>query len=151
MAPSTAKSWPEAILFTLELWYGLILLLLFVISIALNSILDTQRTALLTQPVATGPGGRPLPATRRKSQDSGTITFAPDLEISKTSKRVYVYTAACVIASFAANFASVISHTVAETNNPDTKFGWWCGEETSVCTFEPSSGATYNLNQIPEY
>ncbi|KAL1911214.1 ATP-binding cassette-type vacuolar membrane transporter Hmt1 [Sporothrix stenoceras] len=132
MAPSTARSWPEAIVYGIEIWYGVLLLVVFVISIALNSILDSRRAAQLVRPAATGPGGRPLPATRRRSQDSGTLTFTPDPEISTAAKRVYGYGYALFILSFVANFASVISHTVYETKNPEIKFGWWCGEETSV-------------------
>lgn len=138
MAPSTARSWPEAIVYSIELWYGALLLVVFVISIALNSILDSRRAAQLVRPAATGPGGRPLPATRRRSQDSGTLTFTPDLEISTAAKRVYGYGYALFILSFAANFASVITHTVYETKNPEIKFGWWCGEETSVSHILPN-------------
>lgn len=135
MAPSVARSWPEAVLDRLDLFYGITLLTIFVISIALNSILDVRRAAQLIRPAATGPGGRPLPATRRKSQDSATVTFTPDLEISNTTKRVYIYATVLLVLTFVANFASVISHTVYETKNPEIKFGWWCGEETSVCYF----------------
>ena len=132
MATSTARSWPEAIVYGIELWYGATLLVIFVISIALNSILDSRRAAQLIRPAATGPGGRPLPATRRRSQDSGTLSFTPTGEISTVAKRVYGYGYALLVLSFVANFASVISHTVYETKNPEIKFGWWCGEETSV-------------------
>lgn len=125
-------------MYSIELWYGALLLVVFVISIALNSILDSRRAAQLVRPAATGPGGRPLPATRRRSQDSGTLTFTPDLEISTAAKRVYGYGYALFILSFAANFASVITHTVYETKNPEIKFGWWCGEETSVSHILPN-------------
>ncbi|KIH92962.1 hypothetical protein SPBR_02296 [Sporothrix brasiliensis 5110] len=115
MAPSTARSWPEAIVYGIEL-----------------CIFDSRRAAQLVQPVTTGPGGRPLPLTRRRSQDSGTVTFTPTPEINTAAKRVYGYGYGFFVLSFVANFASVVLHAVYATKNPEIKFGWWCGEETSV-------------------
>ncbi|CAK7212327.1 ATP-binding cassette-type vacuolar membrane transporter Hmt1 [Sporothrix bragantina] len=131
-APPTGRSWPEAIVYSLELWYGVLLLVIFVVSIVLNSIFDSRRASQLIQPAATGPGGRPLPATRRRSQDSTTLSFTPTIEISEVTKRFYGIAYALFIASFVADFANVISHAFYDTKNPEIQFGWWCGEETSV-------------------
>ncbi|CAK7227297.1 ATP-binding cassette-type vacuolar membrane transporter Hmt1 [Sporothrix curviconia] len=130
--PPPGRSWPEAIVFSLELWYGVFLLVIFVVSIVLNSIFDSRRAAQLIQPAATGPGGRPLPATRRRSQDSSTLSFTPTSEISNFTKRVYTTCYTFVIASFGADFASVLTHAFSDTKNPEIEFGWWCGEETAV-------------------
>ncbi|CAK7197935.1 ATP-binding cassette-type vacuolar membrane transporter Hmt1 [Sporothrix eucalyptigena] len=115
MAPPTGRTWSEAIVYSLEL-----------------CILASRRSAQLVQPAATGPGGRPLPATRRKSQDSGTLSFTPTPEISEVTKRVYGVGHAMFVSSFVADFVSVISHAVYDTKNPEIQFGWWCGEETST-------------------
>ncbi|EFX00542.1 vacuolar ABC heavy metal transporter [Grosmannia clavigera kw1407] len=131
MAPTVAESWPEAILGQLQLWYGLVSLVVFVSSIALHSVWDVRRGAELIPPMVTGPGGRPLPATRRKSQDTSSVAFTPNLEISRHIRRLYCYASSSVGLSFLANFISVIAHTLEESRNLDTKYSWWCGEETS--------------------
>ena len=138
MAPPTSLSWPEAIVYSLELWYGVLLLVIFVVSIVLNSIFDSRRASQLVQPAATGPGGRPLPATRRRSQDSSTLSFTPTAETSEVTKRIYGIGYALFVASFVADVASVVFHAFYDTKNPEIQFGWWCGEETSVCSRTPS-------------
>ncbi|OAA58037.1 vacuolar ABC heavy metal transporter [Niveomyces insectorum RCEF 264] len=132
MVPSVAKSLPEAILYRLELWYGLVLLVVFIVSIAANSILESRRANLSIRSAATGPGGRPLPVTRRKSQDSTGTASTQGLENSRAVKHLYLYASGCLVLSFLADFASVVFHTLSESRNPNSKYGWWCGEETSV-------------------
>ena len=121
-------------MYNLELWYGVLLLVLFVALIFANSLLESRRTTQLIKSAATGPGGRPLPATRRRLQNPVTFSFTPTGTIGNTTKRVCLFSYMLLIASFVANIANVITHALYDTNNPETQFGWWCGEETSVCS-----------------
>ncbi len=132
MDSSTAETWLEVFLHRLQLWYGFTLLVIFMLSVTLNAIITSRHAAQLVRPAVTGPGGRPLPATRRKSQDSATMAFSPTPEISTATKRIYCCTTSFLILTFLANFVSAVSHAFIEMNNPDSKFGWWCGEPASV-------------------
>ncbi|CAK7271417.1 ATP-binding cassette-type vacuolar membrane transporter Hmt1 [Sporothrix epigloea] len=132
MDSTTGRFWPEDIVYNLELWYGVLLLVLFVALIFANSMLESRRATQLIKSAATGPGGRPLPATRRRLHNPVMLSFTPTGTIGKATKRVCLISYTLFIASFVADLANVITHAVYDTKNPETQFGWWCGEETLV-------------------
>lgn len=156
MALSEATSLAEAIQYTVELWYSLVLLLVFVLAAALCSIIRSRRAEVAVKPQATGPGGRPLPSIKKKKNAPPPDAVPADLEISTTVRRMFVYVACGIVLTFLANIINVTAHTVSEANNPENKYAWWCGEEMAVSWHThtskpspPSSTGTAHLPALP--
>jgi len=120
----------EAVVFCVELVYFPLLALVYGLANALRGVLGSEGHEDSIPTRATGPGGRPLPTTKqKKNKPDGPERPPPrELEFTKLTRRLFKYGSVCVVLTFVANAASIVSHTLA--GGP--KDGWWCGEETAV-------------------
>ncbi|KAB5570203.1 hypothetical protein GE09DRAFT_957754 [Coniochaeta sp. 2T2.1] len=109
----------------LMLCYPAVLLVTFILSAAAYSIYSSKSEEELVQPVATGPGGKPLPVTKRKKKHAQTPAF--EVHIGLWARRTFQYMTAALCLTFVANCAAVLAHGFDE-QQPD----WWCGEERVV-------------------
>ncbi|KAH8909902.1 hypothetical protein BR93DRAFT_943802 [Coniochaeta sp. PMI_546] len=111
------------------LCYPAVLLVTFIISAATYSIQSSKSEEELLEPSATGPGGKPLPATKRRKRGQHSPVF--EVYIGVWARRVFQYITAAVVLTFVADCADVIAHAL-DDQDPT----WWCGEERvcSPCT-----------------
>lgn len=119
----------EKVLFATELCYPAILLLAFISTAAVYSIMTSRSDEELVTPTTTGPGGKPLPVTKRKREDTSPVV---DAQIGTAARRVFQYLTGIIVLTFLADFATVIAHALKEQKDGDPESGWWCGEERIV-------------------
>jgi ATP-binding cassette, subfamily B, vacuolar membrane transporter HMT1/ACLQ len=134
MSTSTAT---EVVYLRAQLLYPVVLLLAFIVSAGVHSIVTARTEEELVVPTAKGPGGKPLPVTKRKREQldepRGPEICAP----SGFARRVFQYTTAAVILSFFANGGAIALHAL-QLRRKDAAEGWWCTEERTV-SFTPAS------------
>ena len=70
----------------------------------------------------TGPGGKPLPSSKKKPKERNTLDFSP------ARKLLFNWLSVGTCTTFVANAAVVILHALV-----DRKDHWWCGEAVAVC------------------
>ncbi|KAK4194746.1 hypothetical protein QBC40DRAFT_28888 [Triangularia verruculosa] len=111
--------------------YPAVLLLAFIISAAIHSIAKSRTEEELLVPTATGPGGKPLPITKRKREhrDQGSM-YSTDGDSSGIAIQVFRYLTGALILTFAADAAATAAH-VWQSSKVGDKL-WWCGEERVV-------------------
>ncbi|KAK0736915.1 hypothetical protein B0T21DRAFT_286353 [Apiosordaria backusii] len=111
--------------------YPVVLLLTFIIATAIHSIAKSRTEEELLIPTATGPGGKPLPVTKRKREhrDQGSI-YSTDGCNGGTMIQVFRSLTGALILSFAANAVATALH-VWQSSKVGGKL-WWCGEERVV-------------------
>ncbi|OIW33536.1 hypothetical protein CONLIGDRAFT_569741 [Coniochaeta ligniaria NRRL 30616] len=112
-------------LLTTMLCYPAVLLVTFIISAATYSIRSSKSEEELMESTATGPGGKPLPATKRRKRTQHNPVF--EIYIGVWAQRVFQYITAAVVLTFVADCAAVIAHAM-----DDQAPAWWCGEEKVV-------------------
>ncbi len=112
-------------LLTTMLCYPAVLLVTFIISAAAYSIQSSKSEEELLESTATGPGGKPLPATKRRKRRQHNLVF--EVYIGVWARRVFQYITAAVVLTFVADCAAVIAHAM-----DDQEPTWWCGEERVV-------------------
>lgn len=104
--------------------YPWILLVVFLISFITHSIL-TAESADETGPMLTGPGGKPLPrSVRRTKKDKDKLTLQ---DFSPVRKLLFLWLSAGVLGTFLGNAINIVVHALDKREN-----GWWCGEATAV-------------------
>jgi hypothetical protein len=128
----------QSILQTAQLLYPVVLLLAFILSAAVHSIVSSNTEEELVVPTATGPGGKPLPVTKRKRGQ--TVSSHTD-SVGRTgcSKTVVQYLTAAVVLSFVANGAAIAAHALQSIRRSGFENAWWCGEERVVSCAPPWS------------
>ncbi|KAI0480328.1 hypothetical protein GGR56DRAFT_266345 [Xylariaceae sp. FL0804] len=118
--------------------YPDLLLAFFLIVGAIYSIYTARRREAAPGQEAKGPGGKPLPATKRKAarEDASNSpeAFTPSVRI--VFRWIYVLVTATLIGQGAAIAARVMIEKISETEH-----GWWCGEPKTV--FLLGSAALY--------
>ncbi|KAK4171580.1 ABC transporter type 1, transmembrane domain-containing protein, partial [Triangularia setosa] len=125
------KTSAQVIYETTQQCYPVVLLLAFIISAAVHSIAKSRTEEELLIPTATGPGGKPLPITkrRREHREQGSI-YSTDGCTGGNTIQVFRYLTGVLVLSFAANAAATALHVWQSS-----KLGgelWWCGEERVV-------------------
>ena len=127
-----ARSTAEVIYLRAQLLYPVVLLVAFIVSAGAHSILTARSEEELVVPLATGPGGKPLPVTKRKRGQPGDHRSQVDFPASSTARRFFQYATASVILTFFAN-ATAIALRALQARGAQGKVGkWWCGEERTV-------------------
>ena len=127
--------------------YPWVILVIFLASFLTNSILTAESSKPANVPTVTGPGGKPLPSSVRKSREERERLKKQ--EFSPVRKLVFFYLSVAVILSFLANAANIMLHALSERES-----GWWCGEATTVSddvlvklpTFSPNNHNRYTLS-----
>ena len=105
--------------------YPWVLLVVFLIALVANSILTAEPTSTSVESTVTGPGGKPLPQSTRKSKEEKEKRKLKDF--SPVRKLLFLYLSAGLITSFVANAVNIVVHALTKRAN-----GWWCGEATAV-------------------
>lgn len=80
---------------------------------------DTTNKPLEEQ---TGPGGKPLPSSKKRPKEKNVLDFSP------ARKLLFIWLSAGTAATFVGNAGVVILHALMDRKN-----NWWCGEAVAVC------------------
>ncbi|KAK3333961.1 hypothetical protein B0T19DRAFT_419662 [Cercophora scortea] len=121
----STTSTADDILLKAQLCYPLVLLFAFILSAGVHGIVTAKTEEEPTAPAVKGPGGKPLPVTKRKRQPEEPQIL--DVYASNTARRAFQYITAAVILTFLANDAAVTARAL----QPSEKL-WWCSEERTV-------------------
>lgn len=112
--------------------YSFTLLIAFVSCVAWYSIYNAKKQESIVQSQVKGPGGKPLPVTKKRAKDDGERKLGP--HFGPTAKNVFRYLAGVVFLSYVATGASMFDHAFYH----DNPFKWskdglaWAGEWTVV-------------------
>lgn len=112
--------------------YSFTLLTAFVSCVAWYSIYNAKKQESIVQSQVKGPGGKPLPVTKKRAKDDGERKLGP--HFGPTAKNVFRYLAGVVFLSYVATGASMFDHAFYH----DNPFKWskdglaWAGEWTVV-------------------
>jgi len=135
----------RGVLVCLQYAYPVVLLVFFVIAFMVQSIRNAPEDQEL--PPARGPGGKPLPRTKKRTQQEQALR-QPQIDFTPGRKRAFVFVTAGVVLTFLGNAAIVVLHALV-----DRQDGWWCGQHVAVC-FEPSHNFAplpvreYSMNEV---
>jgi hypothetical protein len=110
--------------------YAWVLFVVFLAAFIANSILSAEPSSESKEPVLTGPGGKPLPRSTRKTKEEREKKKLKDF--SPGRKLLFFYLSAGLLATFVANAANIIIHALTEND-------WWCGEATAVSGHSPKT------------
>ncbi|KAK3944616.1 hypothetical protein QBC46DRAFT_157139 [Diplogelasinospora grovesii] len=124
------RSTAEVVFLNAELCYPVLLLLAFILSAGVHSILTSRTEEELVVPTVKGPGGKPLPVTKKKREAEKPQVL--DVKTSNVALRVFQYTMAAVVLTFFANGAAIAVHALQARDKSGNVGGWWCGEERTV-------------------
>jgi len=105
--------------------YPWVLLAIFLVAFVTNSVLTAEPSSDSIEPVVTGPGGKPLPRSAKKSKEEREKRKLEDF--SPGRKLVFIWLSAGVITTLVANAFNIVVHALTNREN-----GWWCGEATAV-------------------
>jgi ATP-binding cassette, subfamily B, vacuolar membrane transporter HMT1/ACLQ len=122
----------ESVYFSAQVLYPVILLVAFIVSGAVHSVVTARSEEELVVPTATGPGGKPLPVTKRKREQLDEPR-APDAHDGGSFARgAFRYATAAVVLTFFANGAAIAVHALQARGKSGQVGNWWCGEERTV-------------------
>lgn len=113
--------------------YALVLLVAFISCAAWYSVYNSKKAEDHAQPVIKGPGGKPLPITKRKKRDDGERKLGPCF--GRVAKNVFRYLASVVFLAYVASGVSMFIHAFYHEN----PYKWskqglpWAGEWSVVC------------------
>lgn len=132
---STQKPLPlvDAILHETQYLYSLVLLVVFISCAAWYSIYNAKKNGELgQQPNLKGPGGKPLPTTKRKIKEDAERKIGP--KFGPVAKNVFRYLATVVFLCYVATGASMFIHAFwHEDPNKWSREGLpWAGEYSLV-------------------
>lgn len=108
----------------LQYAYPIILLAFFLLAFTVRSIATSSSTNSNGDEPAHGPGGKPLPLSKKAKKAS---TRDPGPELSRARKLVFEWLSVAACLTFVANTVNVIVHALY-----DRKRGWWCGQAVVV-------------------
>ncbi|PHH69863.1 hypothetical protein CDD82_7468 [Ophiocordyceps australis] len=133
----------DTILHETQYLYALILLFTFVTCAAWYSIYNSKRDEQPSQQTIKGPGGKPLPITKRKIRDDGERKMGP--RFGRVAKYFFRYLAAVIFLSYVASTTSMFIHAFWH----EDPYKWskqglpWAGEWSVVRTRQ-----TFNQDHI---
>lgn len=108
--------------------YPDLLLLAFITIGATHSVYTAMRKEDVVVPTVRGPGGKPLPVTkRRRSDDDATDSE----EFSPHARRFFQYSMIVATLTFFATGGAIAARALIH-RSADGQHGWWCGEPKTV-------------------
>lgn len=113
---------------TQYLYPGLLLVILLVFGAA-HSIYVATREGTVIVPTVTGPGGKPLPVTRKRRSDG--MPHEPEGRFSPAIRGLFQWIYTAVTLTFVGQGASIATHALVQKNIHGTN-AWWCGEAKAV-------------------
>lgn len=134
------SSTAQSVLRTAQLLYPLILLLTLVISSGVHTVLTSKTEEELDAPTVKGPGGKPLPITKRRKreQEASDAHGATGGGGGGFAWSVFLYLTGAIVVSFVANGAAVAVHAMKSSSDAGLDNAWWCGEERIVSFAPPT-------------
>lgn len=126
------RSFAELAYLRAQLLYPVVLLVAFVLSAGVHSVLTSQSEEELVVPTVRGPGGKPLPVTKRKREQLDEPQVLDPAADCSFARRVFQYGTAVLILTFLANGAAIAVHALQARGNKGSGVSWWCGEERTV-------------------
>lgn len=88
--------------------YAIVLLVVFITCAAWYSVINATKTEDNVQSTVKGPGGKPLPVTKRLTRDDGARKTGP--HFGRTAKNVFRYLAAVVVFCYVGTAISMFDH-----------------------------------------
>ncbi|TGJ84390.1 hypothetical protein E0Z10_g4340 [Xylaria hypoxylon] len=119
---------------TQYLYPGLLLLILLLVG-ATYSIYTARNKGDVIVPTVTGPGGRPLPVTKKRTIDDKSQE--PDGRFSPAVRALFQWLYIAVTLTFIGQGAAIATHALLE-RSPEGDYAWWCGESKTVYTLGSS-------------
>lgn len=129
----------DAVLSWCQLLSPLVLLITFIVATALHGVLASQKEEDGVQTEVKGPGGRPLPLTKARSNP--VVADMTQSSFGRASRRTFQLATTLIVLSFAANAANLAAQVMANADHllPKTSWisetapqTWWCREESFV-------------------
>ncbi|KAI1757788.1 ABC transporter-like protein [Xylaria castorea] len=111
--------------------YPCLLLCILLLVGALYSIYTARNQETVIVPTVTGPGGRPLPVTKKRHIDNKSQELEGRFSPAIRSLFQWLYTA--VTLTFVAQGAAIAAHALIQTS-AEGDHAWWCGEPKAVYT-----------------
>ncbi|MCJ1309437.1 hypothetical protein MMC25_003096 [Agyrium rufum] len=113
------------ILYYLHFTYPIFLLFYFLAAFTAHSIATASGDVVSKAPQLKGPGGKPLPNTKRpKEQVQGR---KPNPDFSPRTKILFNWLTVGVVLTFLGNASVVILHALV-----DREHEWWCGKDMAI-------------------
>ncbi|KAI8952018.1 ABC transporter-like protein [Xylaria longipes] len=126
----------KSILTATQYLYSALLLCILLLVGALYSIYTARKQEDVIVPTVTGPGGRPLPVTKKRHINSTSQEsegrFSPAIRV------LFQWLYAAVTLTFIGQGAAIATHALIQTT-AEGDHAWWCGEPKAVYTL----GATF--------
>lgn len=124
--PWVSDAFSRDILAYVQIAYPIILLLLYLITFTVQSVVTAPKTEELPpqHPPQLGPGGKPLP-----KKTVPETSKKPEVTFSRSRKLLFEWLSLSVIGTIVANIVVVIAHTIKERDEE-----WWCGQAPTVWT-----------------
>ncbi|KAK1781775.1 hypothetical protein QBC45DRAFT_39734 [Copromyces sp. CBS 386.78] len=113
-----------------QLCYPVVLLFAFIISAGIHSIVTSKTEEEVVAPTVKGPGGKPLPFTKRRREHHDTQ--APFVHNGDVAKTVFRYLSAGLVLSFVANGAAIALRALSARGVKGEVGDWWCDEQRIV-------------------
>ncbi|KAK4189556.1 putative heavy metal tolerance protein precursor [Podospora australis] len=133
-SPEQSTSIARIVFLQAQLCYPVVLLLAFIVSAGFHSVATSRTEEELVVPTARGPGGKPLPITKRKREQRDPSPSGSAVENNvEVPAGVFRYLTLALIISFVANCIALATHTLSSgrISEPDNNL-WWCDEERAV-------------------
>ncbi|GAW24539.1 hypothetical protein ANO14919_141260 [Xylariales sp. No.14919] len=115
---------------TQYLYPGLLLLILLLFGV-IYSIYTARNKGDVIVPTVTGPGGRPLPVTKKRPVDNNSEE--PDGRFSPAIRALFQWLYTAVTLTFIGQGAAIATRALLQ-RNPEGDRAWWCGESKTVYT-----------------
>lgn len=129
---SASVPFPDLVLRQTQYLYSFTLLTAFISCVAWYSIYNAKKQENVVQSHVKGPGGKPLPVTKKKAKDDGERKLGP--HFGPAAKNVFRYLAGVVFLCYVATGVSMFDHAFYH----DNPYKWskeglaWAGEWTVV-------------------
>jgi hypothetical protein len=142
--PEQGYSTAQSVLRNAQLLYPVILLLTFIVSAGIHTVATSKSEEELEGPTVKGPGGKPLPVTKRKREQEAARAEANNNNNNNNNNNgsgglawtVFLYLTGAIVLSFVANGAAIAAHAMKSSKDAGLDEAWWCGEERIV-SFAP--------------
>lgn len=139
----------EVIFRNSQLCYPVVLLFAFIISAAIHSIVTSKTEEEVVAPAVKGPGGKPLPFTKKRREHRDTQ--GPFVHSGSVAKTVFQYLSAGLVLSFVANGAAIALRALSARGVKGEVGDWWCDEQRIVSlshfqVFGPNGLSNYWLD-----
>ncbi|KAI0180278.1 hypothetical protein GGR52DRAFT_569026 [Hypoxylon sp. FL1284] len=108
--------------------YPDLLLLAFIVIGATHSVYTAMRKEDVVMPVVKGPGGKPLPVTKRRRDEDDALE---PQEFSLSARRFFQYSMMLTTLTFFGAGGAIAARALIH-RSADGEHGWWCGEPKTV-------------------